>query len=273
MESKEFQILQEITGHTKFCPIIGHPTDHVVSPPSINAWFVEHQVDAIMTALNISSEALPEFWTLLRRSPTFLGCSVTYPHKRAAYEITDECTARVRRLGVLNTVRRNQDMTLSGEATDGLALCAAIRAVGFELSGKTAHVVGAGGGAGLAIVDALCEVGIHNIALSELNKQRLRQVQNLIQENWPQTDIVPPSESSADLIVNASNLGVKQDDPMPFSIEEIQVASCVCDIVGASDTPLLQTARHEIGEACVVDGKRVGQMQAEFQMTFVCKAA
>ncbi len=268
--SRNQRELLRITGQTRSCPIIGHPANVVVSPPSINDWLNEHKVDAVMMPLDVPPDALPDFWNLLRRSSTFLGCSVTYPHKRAAYELVDESTPRGSRLHALNTIRRNSDGTLSGDATDGLAVCAAIHARGIGLLDKVAHVVGAGGGAGLAIIDALCEAGIGAVIIEEIDHHRFRQVERLVYEYWPNTRIAQSSDLRADLLINASPLGAQPSDIIPFSNRDIGLASCVCDIVGASNTPLLQAARHELDKPCVIDGRLVGQMQVKFQMGFIC---
>jgi len=75
-----------ISGRTKLFVIIGDPVAGVVSPPAINAWFKANGVD--------------------------------YPHKQSAYAQVDTMTARATRLGALNTVRREADGSLCGDATD-----------------------------------------------------------------------------------------------------------------------------------------------------------
>ena len=212
----------------------------------------------------------PAFWTLLRSSPTFLGCSVTYPHKQAACRAVDGRTERARRLGAINTVRRNPDGTLDGEATDGLATCAAIRATGFALQGRSAHIVGAGGGAGLSIVDALCEAGVTELALEEIDAGRLKVATELVRSHWPKVHLLE-RPAAAELLVNASTLGVQAEDAVPFSENEVRCAICVCDIVVLSETPLSQLAR-SCGKVAI-DGPAIGRQQADLQMTFVLGGA
>ena len=256
----------EITGKTKLFPIIGHPVDRVLSPPSINSWFNENGFDAVMTPIGVAAAALPAFWTLLRSSPSFLGCSVTYPHKQAACRAVDVRTERAGRLGSINTVRRNPDGMLAGEATDGMATCAAIEAAGIALRGRSAHIVGAGGGAGLSIVDSLCEAGVTELALEEVDAGRLEVARELIRSHWPNVHILE-RPAAAELLVNASTLGMRAEDAVPFGENEVRRAICVCDIVVLPDTPLAQLARN-CGTA-VIDGPAVGKRQVGFQMAFV----
>ena len=129
----------QLTGKTKILPIIGDPVGAVVSPPRANSWFAEREIDAVMTPLEIPASVLHSFWNLLRFSGTFLGCSVTCPHKQAAFAAVDRRTARAGRLAAPNRIRRDAEGSLSGEATDGLALCTAIVEAGLTLSGRSAR--------------------------------------------------------------------------------------------------------------------------------------
>ena len=255
-----------ITGKTRLFPIIGNPVDRVLSPPSVNSWFGENGYDAVMTPIGVSDASLPAFWTLLRSSPTFLGCSVTYPHKQAACRAVDVRTERARRLGAINTVRRDPDGTLAGEATDGLATCAAIQAAGIALRGRSVHIVGAGGGAGLSITDALCEAGVAELTLEEIDAGRLTVATELVRNHWPNVHVLE-RPAVAELLVNASTLGMQAEDAVPFGEHEVRGAVCVCDIVVLPDTPLAQFARN-CGTA-VIDGPAIGKRQVGFQMSFV----
>ena len=257
---------RQITGGTRLFPIIGNPVDKVVSPPSVNSWFSENGIDAVMTPIRVADAALPAFWTLLRGSPTFLGCSATHPHKQAACRAVDVRTERARRLGAINTVRRNPDGTLAGEATDGLATCAAIRAAGIALRGRSARIVGAGGGAGLSVVDALCEAGVAELALEEIDAGRLKLAIELVRNHWPEVRVLE-SSASAELLVNASTLGLRAGDAVPFSRDEVRRAICVCDIIVLPDSPVVQLAR-SCGTG-VIDGPAIGRRQVGFQMNFI----
>lgn len=256
----------QVSGKTQLFPIIGDPVDKVVSPPSINRCFAERRINALMVPLHIPREALSDFWNLLRASESLLGCSITYPHKQAAFDEVDHRTPRAERLGALNTIRRHADGTLEGDATDGRALCTAILASGYEIAGKTARVIGAGGGAGLAIVDAFCEAGIYSLVLEELDPARRQNVQALVTGNWPEVVLADPAQP-AEILVNATTLGSAPSDPLPVLQELITQADCVCDVVGAPDTPLIQAATR--AGKVAVDGKAMGEGQAESQIGFL----
>ncbi len=218
-----------IRGSTEVIPIIGHPVSQVFSPPAFNAAFASDGLDCAMIPLDVPPQALDAFWAILRASPNMAGCSVTYPHKRAAFDAVDSHTPRAARLGALNTVRCEGGQ-LIGDATDGVAMCAAIGAAKVNITGRSAVIVGAGGGAGIAIVDALCENGIRSISLIETHADRLNALKSFMRTNWADVDVdfaVRPS----DIAINATALGKNEGDDCPFQDEVLAGAKIVGDVV------------------------------------------
>ncbi len=257
----------EITGTTQLVPIIGRPVETVFSPPAFNRWFSARDLDVRMVALDVAPEALGPFLSVLRSSHSLLGCSVTYPHKQAAFDICDHRTDRARRLGALNTIRRLPDGRLSGDATDGLAMITAIRATGQSLAGKSALVLGAGGGAGQAIADALCAAGIATLSLVDIDAARQTQVTRTLRSHWPETRLTN-TPGPHDILVNATVLGKSDQDPLPFAPALIETAEIICDVVtGDGVTPLVDRARR-LGKR-VVTGSDMGRGQLEPQLRFL----
>lgn len=255
------------TGHPQFFPIIGSPVTGVVSPPSVNEALQKRGVDAIMTPLNIPENTLAAFWSLLRASDTFLGCSVTYPYKQAAFEEVDTRTPRATRLGAVNTIQRDRNGNLAGEATDGLAMVSAIAGSGFNLAGKTARVLGAGGGAGLAIIDAFCDAGIATLILEERDPTRLAHATSMVRAYWPNVSLTS-RDQSAEILVNATTLGLEREDALPFSPSDILASALVCDVVGGTrETNLIQHAK--ASDCVTVNGQLMGAHQAASQLDFV----
>lgn len=256
-----------ITGATRLFPIIGHPVSGVFSPPAFNALFQKKNIDAVMVGLDIEPAALDGFWQVLRGSANMLGCSITYPHKQAAFDAVDGMTDRAARLGALNTIRREPDGRLTGEATDGLAMCSAIAGTGTDLKGKTAWITGAGGGAGLAIIDAVCEQGIGRLILEEIDPSRHGAALRLVRDHWPEVDI-SDTPAEAQVLVNATTLGKSEKDPLPFPEAVIARAELCCDVVTVSgETAFVRTAK-AAGKA-VVDGSGMGAGQLDVQLGFL----
>ena len=256
-----------ITGRTKIMPIIGFPVGGVFSPPAINRFFEENGIDAVMYGMDLAPEAVEAFWSVMRGTENMAGCSITYPHKQAAFQAVDDMTTRAARLGALNTIRREPDGRLFGEATDGQAMIAAIARAGFDLQGRSAQIAGAGGGAGRAIADALCEAGIRSLVLRETDTERHKAVIASLREHWPNVELSEHADP-CDILINATTLGKCGGDPLPFSEDEIGAATLCCDVITSPGDTQFVTAAKRRG-AIVVDGNGMGFGQIEVQLQFL----
>jgi len=257
----------EITASTRLFPIIGAPVAGVFSPPAFNAWFKAQNLDYRMVALEIPPDGLMVFLDLLRHSPSLIGCSVTYPHKQVAFDSVDRKTDRAARLGALNTIRREADGSLTGDATDGAAMCTAIASAGGCIAGATARILGGGGGAGQAIADALCMAGIAQIILEDLDTERQAQVVKTCRSHWPNVEIMPAG-TPADILINATILGKNVSDLRPFTAEEIGAAKIVCDVVTRNGTTALIAEAARQGKITVT-GADMGAGQLPSQLAFL----
>lgn len=257
----------EITGATRLFPIIGARVAHVFSPPAFNTWFESHGLDCRMVGLEVPPDGLDAFLSVLRASPSFLGCSVTYPHKQACFDAVDRRTDRAARLGALNTIRREADGSLTGDATDGEAMCRAIAARGGVVQGAGARILGAGGGAGLAIADALCRAGIVRLDLQDIDAARLAVTTRMVRDHWPGVTALPVGRS-ADIVINTTTLGKSPEDPCPFDADTLAAAWIVCDTVTTDGPTLLVREARRLGRP-VVTGADLGAGQLPAQLTFL----
>lgn len=220
-----------------------------------------------MMALETPPDALESFLDVLRKSASFIGCSITYPHKQAVFASVDFMTDRAARLGALNTIRRATDGSLTGDATDGEAMCVAILKRGGKISGASARIIGAGGGAGQAIVDALCNHGISRLVIEENNPARKAQIEKLLSTHWPNVKVADAGPT-VDILINASTIGKNASDPSPFSTSAIEAAQTICDVVtsdGVSQLMMFATKHSKI----TVTGDHMGAEQLPLQLAFL----
>lgn len=255
-----------ITGTTQIFPIVGCPVTGVFSPPAFNSLFRQKGLDITMVPMDVPVSGMNGFWDVLRCSANMIGCSVTYPHKQAAFAAMDTCTARAERLGAVNTVRC-ENGRLIGDTTDGLAMCAAIDATGIAIKGRAAHVLGAGGGAGIAIVDALCERGIDALILDETDAARAQSVKDLLARFWPDVTVSDVTKLSA-ILINATTLGKSCMDALPFPEQDIRTAALVCDVI-TRDIPTQLCAAAASHYVPTVTGHQMGQCQLDVQLDFL----
>lgn len=255
-----------ISGSTRCLPLIGHPVDQVRSPPGFNRWFAERGIDAVIFPVDLAPPALPAFFTMLRGWQNCIGLSVTMPHKAAALALVDDCTARARLSGALNIVRRDANGRLVGDMVDGLAFVAALQARGIDLAGCRSVVIGAGG-AGSAIAHALADAGVAALAVTDPDAMRRTALLAALRRAHPALLLADAADRSGDidLLVNASPLGMRPDDPLPFDTRTLRPAAVVADAVTKpAMTPLLvQAAAH----GCTIQtGHAMADAQLPFQM-------
>jgi len=255
-----------ITGTTRLYPLVGHPVTQVRTPPAINAWLADQAQDAVMVPADILPGRITAFFEMLRDWPNCGGCSVTIPHKQAAFRAMDRLTERARQIGAVNIIRRDGDGSLSGDMTDGLAFVAALRQSACDPAGKTALLAGGGGGAGLAIALALAEAGIARLCLLEPDAERRARAMGILRDAYPALKLnTDPGPGGFDIGVNASPLGMAPDDPMAFDPALIRPDGLAGDVVTKPPlTPLLLAAQKR--GLAIVTGIAMADAQLPFQM-------
>lgn len=113
------------------------------------------------------------------RGGRWQGLNVTIPHKRLAAELADTRSPRVERLGVANTLVREDDGTISAENTDVLGFSWMLerffrrehgKGAKELLAGRRALVLGSGG-ASRSVQASLAEVGARAIVVSRTGSE------------------------------------------------------------------------------------------------------
>jgi len=131
-----------------------------------------------------------------------------------------------------------------GELFDGEGFARGMEAEGRELKGSHCALVGCGG-AGAAIALALLERSVASLSIWDVDqtkaadlRQRLRTVTTI------EISISPPT-SKTDVAINATPLGMGEDDPVPMPLDLLRQDAIVADaIMKPPRTRLLREAEH-----------------------------
>jgi shikimate dehydrogenase len=235
-----------ISGRTKVVAIIGHPTAQVRSPTSVNAEYTRRGIDAVLVPIDLEPAAVPAFLEVLRHWRNAPGCVVTVPHKSACAALVDGLSERARRLSAVNLIRRTADGRLEGDMIDGEGFMLALRQNGFEPSGKTAIVFGAGA-VGRALLLSLGEAGVGRLVFSDPDAARVAQLRRLAEDARlaSRVSIGAPGDLGAfDIAVNASPVGMGTDGRAAFDPRTLPAHALVADVVtDPVETPLLKAAQ------------------------------
>lgn len=221
-----------VTGNTAVVPLVGHPVAQVKTPGPMNQWFAEHGIPAVVVPMDIRPERVADFFDVLKAMENCVGCSITMPHKQAAFLASDEVTERARRAKSVNIIRRSPSGRLIGDMTDGLAFVAALAANGVEVKGRNVLLVGAGG-AGTAIAFEVAQQGARSLTILEIDQMRRRALVAALADLFPGMAVADqvPAGQPVEIAINASPVGMDPGDPLPCPVEQLGGALIVADAV------------------------------------------
>lgn len=221
------EVFRDLTFDGERCParlaVFGDPVAHSKSPQMHNAALQVQGKDCQYVRILVRPEELEEALHNLH-SARFLGVNLTIPHKQAALKFVDEIDPDAQLMGAINTVAV-QEEKLIGYNTDGPGFAAAIKEkFGVELKTLRILILGGGGGAGRAIA---VQCAISQCPMIFVANRTLDKAESLSAEieQSLQVAITPMSLSpqaladtpfEVDLIINATPLGMKPDDPSPL---------------------------------------------------------
>lgn len=234
----------------KVVGLIGYPLGHTVSPAFQQAAFDYHSLPVVYEAWQTPPESLDE--ALVRvRQPDCLGMNATIPHKEAILPRLDWVDDWAREIGAVNTVV-NDGGRLHGYNTDASGFLRALRERGsFEVSGKRAVLVGAGGVA-RAVVLTLAREGAASLTIANRSVARAEALAEAGRSAGLAINVLSMSDSSAlaaaigaaDLLVNATSVGMWHATPgSPVPAEYLHDGLFVHDLVyNPAETVLLRDA-------------------------------
>ena len=196
------------SGATHTVGVIGWPVAHSLSPAIHNAAFRDLGMRWTYVPLPVEPGRLPAALDGLI-ALGFVGANVTMPHKSEAAELCDVRSDDVARLGAANTLVV-EGGELHGHNTDAPGFDRFLRRdAGFDPSGRTALLFGAGGAA-RAVALALAAGGLDSLVVALRDPARDAELRKAL-EGLPTAirtiGVGEAPEVAADLVVNATPLG------------------------------------------------------------------
>jgi shikimate dehydrogenase len=228
--------------------IIGHPVAQSRSPMLHGFWLRQYGIAGEYGRENVAPDGFPEFFAGFRAAG-YIGGNVTAPHKVNAMQAVGRLDAAARAIGAVNTIWLDGEDWVGGN-TDAHGFIANLddRAPGWQASAKVAVVLGAGG-ATRAVLYALRE---RNMAVVLVNRTQ-QSAQALAAEfnttQGPRVSVVAWDDmddalAQADLLVNATVLGMQGKPAMEIDLAALKPSAVVYDIVYVPlETGLLRAAK------------------------------
>ena len=241
--------------------VIGHPIAHSLSPRMHNAAFAADGVDYVYVAMDIRPGNLPAAVAGLA-ALGFTGFNVTMPYKEEIPPLVDGLDETARLAGAVNTVVIEEGGLLRGLNTDGSGFVEACEEAGVTFAGRRVLILGAGGAAAAIAVAVLGE-GVSRLYLANRTAQKAEELRAKLSEVAFGAEIlVSPFDevedvaAEAEVLINATYLGMKEGEPPPFPPGSLTAEKVVCDAVylAGRETGLIRRAR-EAGARVVPGGR------------------
>ena len=235
----------KISGRTKITGIFGYPIDHTLSPAMHNASFEALGLDCCYIPLLVHPDNLADAVRAVR-ALNFAGVNITVPHKEKVIPLLDTVDEEALFIGAVNTVV-NSEGSLFGYNTDGRGFMQSLDENGISVQDKKILMAGAGGAA-RAVGYYLCRKAktLSLYSRTKIKTEKLADDLSHIQNNVLTTGNTVNIEEY-DIIINATPLGLKEDDPLPIDIKQLRSEQVVCDLI-YKQTRLLREAS---GKGCV----------------------
>jgi shikimate dehydrogenase len=231
-----------INASTRFCAVFGHPIRHSASPAMQNAAIAALKLNWRYLAFEVHPDNLR---TAIAgaKAMRFIGLNLTVPHKLLALDMVDVVDARAKLWGAVNTIvfetrdshggwvplakaegDAGGEIRSHGFNTDADAIIQSIKEEFKwpELRGAAVLLLGAGGAARSAAL-RLAQEEVGQIFLVNRTAKNAQQLAANIAEHHPRLNVSHGYPSApVDLVINATSLGLKPDDPLPIDLAWLQ---------------------------------------------------
>ena len=266
----------QINGQTGVVGIIGDPVKHSRSPQMHNAAFNHLNLNMVYIPFHVRAELLGEAIKGMK-ALGIVGLNVTVPHKIEVMKYLDEISPAAGIIGAVNTIYVH-DNRLIGDNTDGHGF---VRALlddeGITIAGKNVVILGSGGSA-RAIGYALLKKGVNRLIFCNRTASKAEEMAVSFQTQGVFVAGMGIIDSMAeiihaDILVNTTSVGMKQDEPLLIDPAWIRKGQIVCDIIySPPQTMLLQEAEKRGARVINGLGMLVYQGALSFEIWTGCLA-
>jgi shikimate dehydrogenase len=234
-----------ISGNTKLIAHLGFPTHSFKAPLIYNPYFEKNGIDAVVIPMGCRPEDYTAFLKLVFRLSNIHGALITMPHKITTMGLLDQISTNAQVAGACNAVRIGLDGRLIGDMFDGEGFVRGVLRKGRQISGMRAIMAGTGG-VGSAIAASLAKAGLAELALSDASATMMQGLADRLRRHYPdlKVEIGKTDPDGYDIVINATPLGMNENDPLPFDISHISPSAFAGEVVLSREiTPFLAAAR------------------------------
>ena len=224
--------------------VIGNPISHSLSPKLHNYWIKQNNIDAIYDKKKLNENELYNLILDVKKR-NISGINVTVPFKNSVIPLLDELSDESNKTQSVNTIYL-RDKKIIGHNTDIEGFENAIKKINFDFKNKKIFILGAGGVVP-SIIYASMKMNSSEIFVSNRTSKKAEKVKNIFNNiklvSWGE---VP----DFDVIINATSLGLNQEDKINLDFTRIGKNKLFYDIIyNPAETNFLNNAK-KLGNKC-----------------------
>ena len=205
--------------------VIGNPINHSLSPKLHNHWIKEHNIDAIYEKKKIEENDIKDVINELRKEKIH-GINVTVPYKKKILVYLDQLTPKASMTQSVNTIFKKKK-ALVGDNTDIGGFELSLKNINYAVKDKKIFILGAGGVAP-SIILGLKRSGATDISISNRSKEKIQDLKKI----HPKLKMIEWGKTSDfDMIINATSLGLKNDDKIKLDFTKNGPGKLFYDII------------------------------------------
>ena len=205
--------------------VIGNPIEHSLSPKLHNYWIKQNNLDAIYDKKQLNESDIEEIIAEVKNNKID-GINVTVPFKKSVIPFLDQLTSLADETQSVNTIFKRENKII-GDNTDIGGFENSLNHINYNVRHKKIFILGAGG-VTPSIILVLKKLGASKISLSNRTKQKSEDLKKIHSDleiiDWGQI-------SDFDMIINATSLGLKNNDQIKLDYNKIGSNKLFYDIV------------------------------------------
>ena len=205
--------------------VIGNPIEHSLSPKLHNHWIKENNISAVYDKKQLNENDIEGIINEVKNEKID-GINVTIPFKKSVIPYLDRLTSLADQTQSVNTIFR-KDNKVIGDNTDIGGFEFGFKHINYDLKNKKVFILGAGGVVS-SIILALKRLGAAKIILSNRTKKKAENLKKIYSDleviDWGQTP-------DFNMIINATSLGLKNDDQIKLDYAGISPNKLFYDVI------------------------------------------
>ena len=210
--------------------IIGKPIEHSLSPTLHNYWLKKYKIDANYSLLHIDEQEIESVIKKIRNYE-ISGINVTLPYKQKVIPYIDKLVNDAKSTNSVNTIFLDNNNVLIGENTDVYGLQAGYLKELTDAKNKRVLIIGAGG-VSPSVILSLQKSKINNVTIVNRTYEKsifIKKRFNFI--NVLEWKTLEDQIENFDIIINATSLGLKNNNDFEFDFKKIKDNSIFIDTI------------------------------------------